>query len=176
MRLVLVAATVLVFSSCHRHRALMPVFGDGPPTRQAVLETWLTKSCGVGEKRDLEAAMRRFGDEVTPDFISAFENGPTPDERATVEAYERAALVQMKGNLERLGLAERDKWMVRDRVESVHVQEGVERYVRNYKAAALAGLGVIGTAKAWDYLEKVKATLGSTFQENARVILATRKG
>lgn len=169
MLLVLLALSMLV--GCQRHRPLMPVFPGGRPTPETVLQVWLAKSCNVGEEADLEREMRRIGDPLTLKLIEAFESGPPAGDRVVVEAHARRELVRMKAELDRLGVPEDDKWLIRDRVEARHVQEALDTSILNYKSAALSGLGVIWTAEARRYLTKVNGDTASTFQEIAGVIL-----
>lgn len=171
MRWICLLGVICLFSSCHRHRPRVKVFPSGRPTPEVVLQTWLAKSCGVGELGDLEEEMRRLGDGLTEQLIAAFEDKPTLADKGVVAEYEREALRRMKRELDSLGSGEEEKLRVRNRVETEHVDQAVARYVRNYKSAVLSGLGVVGTPKARLYLEQVKANRESAFQGNAGVIL-----
>ena len=170
----MVVACVLL-SGCYRQRSLHAVFPKGRPTPDVVLEVWLTKSCSVGELAELEREMRRLGDQLTPKLIAAFEELPPKEKQELVAKHERESLVRMKKAVERSGLGLDQRWLVLDRTEECHVNSAVERYIRNRRSAALAGLGEVETRRARAYLEKESTDDKSSFQPSAQQILRTRR-
>ena len=173
----LLLLSVAVTSACGRRGHRQLVFPNGQPTPEMVLRVWLAKSCGVGEKDDLERWMPRYATQLTPSLIDAFENGPPFAEREAVKKFSRQELETMQSRADRLGLAERERRLIRELTAESYSTRYVADYVTGYKSTALLGLGIVKekAKEAKQYLEKVAANPQSTFQGGARDILKARK-
>lgn len=173
---VMVGVALVLLSGCYRQRPLHPVFPAGRPAPEVVLRVWLTKSCSVGERNDLEREMRRLGDRLTPALIAAFKGEPPQEEQDQLARSQRELLGRMKQEPDRTGLGRDQLWLLLDRTDDAHVDSALAHYIRNWRSAALAGLGVVGTVKARAYLEKESRDDLSSFQHSARLILSARRG
>lgn len=154
----------------------MPVFPGGAPDAATVLRIWLEKDCRDGEQNDLELALRQYGAQLTPALITAFENGPGGSERQAASNAALQRLIGVKSRVSNLGLSPAEQSRIQNVSEAAYQTEAVNVFVRNRKSAALAGLGVIRTPPAIQYLEAVAAGGDATYQALANHILLVIKG
>ncbi len=170
------AAALALLSGCRPippEQRVFPASGPGP-SPEVVLEVWLSKSCSVGEQADLGREMRRIAQILTPKLIGVFEdpNQPASEQTIAVGKYAQEQLAAMKENVNRLGLGELEKNLVRAQTVESYREKAVADYVTNYKSAALSGLGVVNTTEAKKYLNGVAASGRPPYQGLARSILA----
>lgn len=169
----MVAAGVLTAGSCLRP-PVRPVFPQPPASPQPVLELWLQKSCKVGEDNGLEKAMRRFGPQLTPPLIAAFQAGPAEKDENIVANQAKTQLLEMQRRIgagDSLGLRKEDAGRIRRLDPDQHSRQALEEFQLSYRSSALAGLGAVRTPEAVAYLQKEAADPQSRFRDLARSIL-----
>lgn len=155
------------------------VFFAGRRPPNAVALRWLTRDCTVGDRPRVERELRHEGARAEGTLIRAFEQGPSGEllDEAAVEAgseYDEMAQALSAGLTYGLSGTEIDSIRAISRVE--HVQSAREQFDRNYRAAALAGLGVLALPRGMTLLQRVAADPRSPDQTIARLALqATRQ-
>jgi hypothetical protein len=161
MRLGVVAATI-AFVGCQH-----------PPNQVAL--RWLDQDCDVGEEGRLDLELRQQGASAESTLIRAFEHGPDGailDEVADEAGnqYDEVAAALAAGRTYGLSAAEIAE--IGAISKAAHVQRERERFARQYRGAALSGLGVLALPRGIDILRSVAADQ----QSDERVIAGVALG
>jgi hypothetical protein len=173
-RLLLIAAVVAaviaaVYFACLR-----------PPPNEVALQ-WLTRDCTVGERVRVEAELRRQGAPAERTLLQAFARGPSAEllDEVAAEAgneYDEVAQALSAGLTYGLNGSQVDSIRAISREE--HVRGTREDFDRNYRAAALTGLGVLALPRGLSLLQRLAADTRSPNRATARLALeaARRSG
>ena len=166
----MLAGAVLVDSCARPPRR--PVFPQPPSSPDQVLEVWLAKNCKVGEENDLERSMRRFGPQLTPKLIQAFEKGPPETQTQAIASHAAAELAELQQRVASLRLRPEDARSIMAMPYTAYSGKAVAEFTQAYKSSALAGLGATRTQDAIAYLRAETLKPGSDFQGLTGAILA----
>ena len=174
--LIRILATACVLVACGTSAA-QPRFGLSEENG-AVVERWLDATCVGDEARSLTTTLRAQPALLAPAFRQALIEGPT---NAQIDAVRSAA--------ER-NYARRAKFALNDfriaganqdalaRFRSVPAQafidDQVARYVRGYRANAVAALGIARDAESLTLLSRMARNAGDPLAEVARAALQPR--
>jgi len=122
-----------------------------PPDAYAVFARWLEATCVGDEALQLREALRVRRVLLAPAFRRALADGPSAEQITAVRvaADERYALTaQFPLQVYRVqGIAPEDLARFARPSRQRYVDDQVQRYVTGYRANAIAGLGVVGTAQ-----------------------------
>jgi hypothetical protein len=130
-----------------------------PPEAYAVYNRWMLASCIVGEERELTDALRRYPGPLAKAFRQAIVAGPAPEElaaaRAAAEArYDsRARFPLNEFRIE--GVSEEALARFSRVSRQQYVDDQVRRFSTGYRSNAVAGLGIVGGAKARPLLLRI---------------------
>ncbi len=167
----IILAGVVLIDSCAR-TPRRPVFPQPPNSPDKVLEVWLAKNCKVGEENDLEQYMRRFGPQLTPKLIQAFEQGPPDAQKQAIASHAVSELAELRQRTASLRLRPEDAQRIMAIDYAAYSGKAVAEFTQAYKSSALAGLGTTRTPGAIAYLRAETLKPGSDFQGLAGAILA----
>ena len=142
--------------------------------QRALVERWLAADCGVGEAATLRQQLTAEGSRLEPALWEAFELGPPPD---VVESARRAA--ERRHGARRAWLRRRGTVVLGEEeakrqlaiTREVYVGSALARLRGGYRSAALAGIGLVGTATAEPRLRQL-AQPGQELEVAAREALA----
>jgi len=137
---------------------------------------WLMRTCTVGERAGLDDEIRANAAVIELLFIDAFTKGPSDDERREV-----IQSVEHVWTLMQLQVAEPEVYNLSqaeiDAMKSISLSEEktweLELFEYNYRAAALAGLGITGGPAGKNLLASTAADSDSPFNSVATEALAS---
>lgn len=138
----LIAGSVLAQTTQER-REFMKLHSDV----QGLVTIWLNQSCGVKEQQRIATQLGELGVVLEPVFWEAYRLGPAEAEVRELQAQFRTRYVDRQRYLEVVGERLFDKEQLQELLkttEQQYVQRETGQYVSRYKAAALAGIGVVG--------------------------------
>lgn len=147
------------------------------PEAALVFERWLAFTCVEGEEVARAAELRRYAAELAPAFERAITGGPPPEELARVRAaaetrYAERAKFDL-GTVRITGLDAADL----ERFKAVTAQQYIDgearRYVLGFRSNAVAGLGIVGGARAQALLSRIAADRRDPLAPAAREALKT---
>jgi hypothetical protein len=145
-----------------------------PDEARVTATTWLLKDCAAGEQDQLSAILRKYREQLEPFFMNALNAGPEPQLLAALEEtvsnrFERRqeALKNGRG----LGISDSDLQAARKVTREEYLAGQKEDFVVSYKSHAVAGLGVVGAAKARAALSELSADGTSPLQGSAQQAL-----
>jgi len=160
VRLVVVAA-VVAFVGC-----------QAPPNPVAL--RWLEQDCTVGGRDRLDKELRQQGTNAEPTLIGAFERGP---DDAVLDDVAREAGIQWDQVASALAAGRRYGLSTADAAElgtisrAAHVRRARDRFARDYRAAALSGLGVLSLPRGIGVLRRIAADTQSPDHAIAGAVL-----
>jgi hypothetical protein len=148
---------------------------------RALARRWLLRNCTVTEQRELEAQVKRRGGALEPLLLEAFVTGPPQrDVNALLAEVERTyqrrqkwlaavELTSERGQKRRAaggvsGLSPELVEALRKVSLAEERQRAASRLDHNYRAAALAGLALIGRPEGKQLLERLAAEHTSPFR------------
>ena len=137
-------------------------------------ETWLLRNCGIEEEPLLEVAIVRHAGELTPLFISAWEQGPAEELAKEVRDKARGRFDRNRATLEdadSLGLSPEDTKRASDRTAEDFVNRSVQSFETGYRGQALRGLYFVGGDESRRLLKQVAGEEKSAFSDTARLLL-----
>ena len=127
---------------------------------EALLNEWLSRNCAIGERGALERELQRYGSRLEPRLEQAFVNGPPADLRTQWLRIEQREQKEVVAAID----AGRTHGLSADAIAKLRIRSLVapsdavlNDRVEAYRSAALAGLGVIGDARAREFLRKVQS-------------------
>lgn len=131
------------------------------PEATLVFQRWLASTCVEGEEEARAAELRRYAAELAPAFERALAAGPSPEELARVRAAAEARYAERAkfdlGTLRITGLDAADL----ERFKAVTAQQYIDgearRYALGFRSNAIAGLGIVGGARAQALLSRIAA-------------------
>ena len=131
------------------------------PQAALVYQRWLASTCIGGEEEARAAELRRYATELAPAFERAVAAGPPPEELARVRAAAAARYAERAkfdlGTVRITGLDAADLKRFKGVTAQQYVDGEVRRYVLGYRSNAVAGLGVVGGARALAVLSRLAA-------------------
>lgn len=145
-----------------------------PPEALNLVRTWLVKNCEVGEARVLEQDLKKWGTRVEPAFLEAVKDGP---DAKLLSEFEEAAAKRFDQRQELLkagvglGLSSEDLEAARRVTRDDFIAKEREDFVLRYKSQALAGLGIVGGAKAQGVLQGIARDSKSPLRGSAEQAL-----
>ena len=128
-----------------------------PETRNLV-RRFLNNNCDAGEDGKDLAAVLALGPAVEAVFWEAHQLGPWPQDvealrGAAAKAYESCRAWLRQSGAQALGKDEADRQLAVARDQ--YVDREVKQYEQRFKTAALAGLGLVGTAESTQRLRRI---------------------
>lgn len=117
------------------------------PDVQVLVTTWLNQSCSVKEQQRIAIQLGELGVVLEPVFWEAYRLGPAEAEVRELQTQFRTRYVDRQRYLEEVGERLFDKEQLQELLkttEQQYVQRETAQYFSRYKAAALAGIGVVG--------------------------------
>jgi hypothetical protein len=126
---------------------------------EQVFNEWMSRNCAVGEGGVLERELQRNASRLEPRLEQAFLEGPPPALRAQqlqIAQRERDEVVAAIDAGKTHGLNQDEISRLRTSSARRASDPDLDDYVEGYRSAALAGLGVIGTARARDFLQRIQ--------------------
>jgi hypothetical protein len=144
-RVLLVALLLAAGTACAQ-----PRYGLAPDA-YAIFARWLTTTCVGDEAQALREALLRHRAELAPAFRRALADGPAPDMIAQVRAaadrrYVGAAQFPLQDyRIE--GIAPESLARFARVPRQRYVDDEAQRFATGYRANAIAGLGIVGTAQ-----------------------------
>jgi hypothetical protein len=139
-----------------------------------VAREWLLTNCTVGDRAKLEARLKGFAAPLRPMFIDALEHGP---DAALLEEVKSAASVRFDQRRKYFegggtaGLKKKDLDGAKAITREQYISWELERFKLRYKSQAIAGLGILGGARARATLQKIAADDRSPLQSSAKAAL-----
>ena len=131
------------------------------PAAALVYQRWLASTCVEGEEEARAAELRRHASELAPAFERAIAAGPPPEEIARVRVAAAARYAERAkfdlGTVRITGLDAADLERFKGVTAQQYVDGEVRRYVLGYRSNAVAGLGVVGGARAQALLSRIAA-------------------
>jgi hypothetical protein len=141
------AGALLCLPQCDQVRTAAQAFTD-----------WMGTACSGGEKSDLEGELRRLSSRLEPEFEGAFLRGPIEAEEAprrqSAQKDWQEMITAIKAG-KTYGLTPQEITRLQSRDADSFAQSAVEQYTVCYRSAAIAGLGVIATDPAVQFLERI---------------------
>jgi hypothetical protein len=159
-RLALVAIVVAVAAAA----AIAVGCSECPRPINPVALRWLSRDCNVGERGRAEAELRLEGARAESTLIWAFQRGPSAElldevgAEATSE-YDEVAEALNAGRS--YGLSAAEITSIRSVTRAENVRSAREEFDRGYRAAALAGLGVLALPRGVALLRSLAADSNS---------------
>jgi hypothetical protein len=138
----LIAGPVLAQTAQERRE-----FMNLQPDVQMLVTTWFNQDCSVKEQQEITTRLRGLGARLEPVFWEAYRLGPAEAEVRELQALFRTRYVDRQHYLEEVGERLFDKEQLLELLkttEQQYVQRETGQYVSRYKAAAIAGVGVVG--------------------------------
>ena len=125
---------------------------------EAVLGSFLSEDCGVGEEgRSLTAVLERK-EMLEPHLIAVLRQGPEPEQietvRLTVEGQWQALERFLKGQPS-LGLSLQNTVRLQSIKKEEYVERGVRTFIRKHREGAAVALAAIGSPAAMEALREV---------------------
>lgn len=117
------------------------------PDVQMLVTTWFNQDCSVKERQEITTHLRGLGAVLEPVFWEAYRLGPPEAEVRELQAQFRTRYVDRQRYLEEVGERLFDKEQLQELLKTTehqYVQRETGQYFSRYKAAALAGIGVVG--------------------------------
>jgi hypothetical protein len=114
---------------------------------QMLVTTWLNQSCSVKEQQRIAIQLGKLGARLEPVFWEAYRLGPAEAEVRELQVQFRTRYMDRQRYLEEVGERLFDKEQLLGLLkttEQQYVQRETGQYVSRYKAAAIAGVGVVG--------------------------------
>ena len=120
---------------------------------------WMSRNCAVGENDSLERELRRYSSRLEPRLEEAFLQGPPPALKAqmlSAEQRERSEVTAAIDAGKTHGLSPEEVSRLRTRSSQRVSDQDLDDYVEGYRSAAIAGLVVIGTDRARQFLQGIR--------------------
>ena len=145
------------------------------PAARDLVREFLNNNCDAGEDGRRLAAILALGPGVEAVFWEAHELGPWPQDvrdlrAAAAKAYESRRAWLRQSGAQALGKDEADRQLAITRDQ--YVDREVKQYEQRFKTAALAGLGLVGTAESTQRLGRIAADPNDPGQVAAKEALA----
>jgi hypothetical protein len=143
-----------------------------------VAETWLVSSCTVTGRADLIKEVQRRGEALEVIFLAAFQAGPSGAKREAL-----AQSVERQWSMLQVQIAEADEYgLSADEVAEMKAitlgsekSAALERLDFNYRAAALAGIGLTRGTAGQQLLSRIAGDSRSSFRTIAAAALKRPK-
>ena len=154
LQLVAVAALVVATATASAQTR----FGLSPEA-YAVFNRWMLASCIGGDEDALTDALRRYPDTLANAFRQALVAGPSAEELAAARAAaqarfdSRARFPLSEFRIEGVGDEALARFSRLSRQQ--YVDDQVRRFAAGYRSNAVAGLGIVGGAKARPLLSRI---------------------
>lgn len=148
---------------------------DRPGPLDPVALRWLGRDCSVGERGHVEAELRSAGEHAETTLLWAFRHGPPSerlDEIAVAAGNEYDEIAEALNAGLTYGLSAAEIASIRAVPRAGHVQDARDEFDRDYRAAALAGLGVLALPRGVALLRTVANDQNS--RDSAIAILALK--
>lgn len=123
-----------------------------------VYAEWMNTTCTAGEKGELQKRLRRYGSRLEPRLEEAFLRGPSEIEKARWQQTAKRDWQRMAAAIDAgktYGLNPQEILRLRSQGEESFVKTTLEDYTEGYRSAAIAGLGIISTEPALQFLRRV---------------------
>ena len=117
------------------------------PNDQAIVLTWLNKSCSTAEQKEFEKTINAKGSAFDPVFWEAYQLGPTEQEIKKTRASAISNYRDRINWLQKFGDAQMGKEETKQQLavtEEQYVERVINNYTNGYKTSALSGLGLVG--------------------------------
>jgi len=124
-----------------------------------IVAQWLVDACELGDERKLIKKVASLGRAGVDALISAHQDGPPPDIRASIEeaATRRYRLRRsVLDDTDTLQVELKEIEMLRGEGETDFVRRQLDSFIAGYKSQALNGLRQVGGEQAKEYLDSVK--------------------
>jgi len=145
-----------------------------------LVRTWLLTDCGLGGNLKLEEQLTARGPILEAPFLEALEKGPPADEIAPLErlARERFDKRQRSANdpNRRIEMSPADREAYQGITADSFVAGEKNSFTLRWKSQAIAGLALVGQAKARQALAAVELDRSSPLRENAAAALKRLSG
>ena len=150
---VVVAALALIAASlglreCRQSRAADQVHAE-----------WMNRTCGVGERGELERELRQHGPRLEHRLEEAFLRGPSEAERIQWRQVAKREWEEMVAAID----AGKTHGLTRQEISRLQTarlegfsKAALDDYTEGYRSAAIAGLGIIGTERAGQFLRRIR--------------------
>lgn len=156
-RLALVAAVIVAIAAA----AVIAVgCSECPRPLDPAALRWLNRDCNVGERARAEAALRSAGERAESTLIWAFGHGPSAerlDEIAGAAGSEYDEVAEALNAGLTYGLSAAEIASIRAVTRAEYVRSARDEFDRGYRAAALAGLGVLALPRGLALLRSLSA-------------------
>ncbi|MBH0200275.1 MAG: hypothetical protein HP497_12785 [Nitrospira sp.] len=139
------------------------------PDVQMLVTIWLNQSCSVKEQQKIATQLGELGVVLEPVFWEAYRLGPAETEVRELQVEFRMRYVDRQRYLQEVGERLFDKEQLQELLkttEQQYVQRETGQYFSRYKAAALAGIGVVGRISS--ELETIAKDMDSPVQGAAQ--------
>lgn len=127
-------------------------------TADQVFAEWMSRNCAVGERGVLELQLRRYSSRLEPRLEQAFLQGPPPAAKAQwlrVAQREREEVVAAINAGKTHGLSPDEISRLKARNMEGVSERDLDDLVESYRSAAMAGLVVIDTTSARQFLQSI---------------------
>jgi len=151
--IVVVAALALIAAflglrECRQSRAADQVHAE-----------WMNRTCGVGERGELERELRQHGPRLEHRLEEAFLRGPSEAERIQWRQVAKREWEEMVAAID----AGKTHGLTRQEISRLQTarlegfsKAALDDYTEGYRSAAIAGLGIIGTERAGQFLRRIR--------------------
>lgn len=144
---------------------------DGP---ESYIQKWLFNSCEVGEEGQLKETIKKFGSDIQPQFIEAFEKGPDPQQVERQEAYYQRTYQTTRQVLEQ-GKKEvyPEAWLkeAKNETSDRYVERRMKQFVLEYKSNAIYGIGLVADEEGKEYLRSLLSEENTAFTYALEMVL-----
>ena len=141
-------AAFLGLHQCRQSRSADQVYAD-----------WMNRSCAVGERGKLEGELRRYGSRLEARLEEAFLRGPSEAQKTQWRQVAQREWQEMVAAID----AGKTHGLTRQEISRLQTArlEGFSKgalddYTEGYRSAAIAGLGIIGTQRAGQFLLRIR--------------------
>jgi hypothetical protein len=145
------------------------------PETRALVTTWLSKNCDVGEEPVLEGRLRALAEVVEPVFAEVAVAGPPEqllrdaDNAAAARFEQRRRLLDEGTNV---GLSDDDLSVALETSKAAFVERQRRDLILSLRSQAVVGLGLTGGADAQRILRELVADEGGDLQLSAATALS----
>ena len=120
---------------------------------------WMNRTCGVGERGELERELRQHGPRLEHRLEEAFLRGPSEAERIQWRQVAKREWEEMVAAID----AGKTHGLTRQEISRLQTarlegfsKAALDDYTEGYRSAAIAGLGIIGTERAGQFLRRIR--------------------
>ena len=166
----LLMASPVLAQTAQDRREFMQLY----PDVQVLVTTWFNQACDVEELQELATHLRELGAVLAPVFWEAYRVGPSGAEVSELQRHSRERYADRQNHLREVGERLFDKDQLQEflnTTEQQYVQRETGQYVSRYKAAALAGVGLVGNISP--DLESIAKDQDSPVQSAAQEAMKT---